>query len=59
MPAIVGADILDRVILAVEIEHRDLRTVHVDHLPLPGRKLVVPRTVTQSLMVQQSGTVDD
>ena len=39
LPAVVRADVFDRVILAAQIEHHDGRIVHVDHAPLAGRQL--------------------
>jgi hypothetical protein len=39
LPAIMGTDVLDRMKLAIEVEHGDPRIVHVHDPPLARRKL--------------------
>src|SRR3989304_4872297 len=43
LPAVMRADVFDRIVAAVEIEHRDLRAVDINAFPLSGRKLAGPR----------------
>ncbi len=39
LPGVMGADVGDRIKLAVEVEYRDLRIVHVHDPPLARREL--------------------
>ena len=43
LPGIMGADVCDRIKLAVEVEHCNLRTVHVHDPPLAAREFVLSR----------------
>src|SRR5688500_5102509 len=39
LPAVVRADVFDRVVFTAEVEYDDGRVVHRYHSPRPGRKL--------------------
>ena len=60
LSAVMRADVLDRVILAIDVENDDLRAVDIDHAPLSRRELARARSrdpVGHTATTSMSGSI--